>query len=562
VIPIDYTASPPCYQKTFCDTLKIHGTANSCDLQRDFTFTVFKNIQCGAKVNWFVDTSVLQSFQVVNDTTVVLRFDQTWQGWLYARMQTSCREFSDSVLVTIYDNSPGPVNIGPDTSICQSNSITLNAHRGYTTYLWNNGATDSLITITGSGTYYVDVTDACGNSFADSVLVSLASSVPISIGPDRTKCNSDTLQLQAPSGFISYAWSPDYNINTTNMQQVIINPAVDTAYTLKAEKTPGCFAYDTVYISVNSSPLVDLGSDQSFCTGDSLILDAGTRFTQYQWSNGNNMQQITVHAAGAYSVIGITAEGCKSFDTLTVLNVYPLPVVSLNNDPTLCTGDQRTLNAGNGFINYTWNTGSSSPSIIVNDIGVYSVTVTDVHGCKGTDITKITLMFPQPKGFLGPDTSICSYGDIQLKTMTPFDQYLWSTGGIASSIIIKQPGLYWLQVKDDHDCVGKDTIIVNPKDCGKGFFVPTAFTPNNDGKNDLLKPILLGNVIQYRFWIYNRWGELIFEKRNFNIDDKSMGWDGTYMGKDLPTDVFVYSTEMICDGGESFTLKGTIMIIR
>ncbi len=557
VIPIDYTASPPCYQKTFCDTLKIHGTANSCDLQRDFTFTVFKNIQCGAKVNWFVDTSVLQSFQVVNDTTVVLRFDQTWQGWLYARMQTSCREFSDSVLVTIYDNSPGPVNIGPDTSICQSNSITLNAHRGYTTYLWNNGATDSLITITGSGTYYVDVTDACGNSFADSVLVSLASSVPISIGPDRTKCNSDTLQLQAPSGFISYTWSPDYNINTTNMQQVIINPAVDTAYTLKAEKTPGCFAYDTVYISVNSSPLVDLGSDQSFCTGDSLILDAGTRFTQFQWSNGNNMQQITVHAAGAYSVIGITAEGCKSFDTLTVLNVYPLPVVSLNNDPTLCTGDQRTLNAGNGFINYTWNTGSSSPSIIVNDIGVYSVTVTDVHGCKGTDITKITLMFPQPKGFLGPDTSICSYGDIQLKTMTPFDQYLWSTGGIASSIIIKQPGLYWLQVKDDHDCVGKDTIIVNPKDCGKGFFVPTAFTPNNDGKNDLLKPILLGNVIQYRFWIYNRWGELIFE-----TNELAKGWDGIYKGQPQSSGAFVWRCMYQFEGQQVKNEGGTFVLIR
>src|SRR6185436_2149718 len=52
VVPIDYSASPPCYQKTFCDTLKIHGTANSCDLQQDFTFTAFKNIQCGAKVNW------------------------------------------------------------------------------------------------------------------------------------------------------------------------------------------------------------------------------------------------------------------------------------------------------------------------------------------------------------------------------------------------------------------------------------------------------------------------------------------------------------------------------
>jgi hypothetical protein len=77
------------------------------------------------------------------------------------------------------------------------------------------------------------------------------------------------------------------------MQQVIISPAIDTAYTLKAEKTPGCFAYDTVHVTVHSSPPIDLGADKSFCTGDSLILDAGISFTQYQWSNGNIAQQIT-----------------------------------------------------------------------------------------------------------------------------------------------------------------------------------------------------------------------------------------------------------------------------
>jgi gliding motility-associated-like protein len=557
VAPIVYTSSLVCYQKTFCDTLKIHGTANSCDLQQDFTFTAFKNIQCGAKVKWIIDTTVLQSFQFVDDTTVVLRFDQAWQGWLYAKMETSCGELVDSVLLTIYNNSPGPVNIGPDTSICQSNTIILNAHRGYSTYLWSNGATDSLITITGPGRYYVDVNDACGNSFSDTVLVSLAPPVPVSIGPDRIKCNSDTLRLQATSGFMNYAWSPNYNISTINTQQVIINPAVDTSYTLKAEKTPGCFAYDTVHITVHNSPPIDLGSDRSFCKGDSLVLDAGTGFTQYQWSNGSTTQQITTRAAGAYSVIGSTAEGCKSFDTLNVLNVYALPIVSLNKDSTLCTGNQRTLSAGNGFMNYAWNTGSSSPSIIVNNVGVYSVTVTDNFGCKGADTTKITSLFPQPAGFLGPDTSICPYGDVQLKSTIPFDQYKWNTGSIAPNIIIKQPGMYWLQVQDDNDCIGKDTIIVNPKDCGKGFFVPTAFTPNNDGKNDLLKPILLGNVIQYHFWIYNRWGELIFE-----TTDVTRGWDGMYKGQPQSSSVFVWQCSYQFLNETVKNEKGSFVLIR
>src|SRR5688572_15359944 len=557
VVPLVYTAPPPCYQITFCDTLKIHGLANSCDIQQDFTFTAFKNIECGAKVDWLIDTAVLQSLQVINDTTVVLRFDQAWQGWLYASMQTSCGDIVDSIFLTLYDDSPGPVNIGPDTSICQSNTIILNAHRGYITYLWNNGATDSIITIANAGTYYVEVTDACGNSFSDTVLVSLAPPVPISIGPDRTKCNSDTLHLQAPSGFMTYAWAPDYNINVTNTQQVVVNPAVDTAYTLKAEKTPGCFAFDTVHIDVHNSPPIDLGPDQGFCAGDSLVLDAGTNFMQYQWSNGSTSQQITAHTAGAYSVVGITTEGCKSFDTLTVLTVYALPIVSLNQDSTLCTGSQRTLNAGNGFMNYAWNTGSSSPSIIVNNVGVYAVTVTDDHGCKSSDSTKITIMFPQPSGFLGTDTAICSYGNVQLKAMTPFEQYKWSTGGIAPAIIITQPGEYWLQVKDDNDCIGKDTILVRPKDCGKGFFVPTAFTPNNDGKNDLLRPILLDTVVQYRFWIYNRWGELIFE-----TSDPTKGWDGKYKGQLQSNNVFVWQCTYQFENEPVKKAKGTFVLIR
>jgi gliding motility-associated-like protein len=557
VVPIIYTGSPPCYQKTFCDTLKIHGNATSCDLQQDFSFTAFKNIQCGARVNWLIDTSAIQSLQVVNDTSVLIKFDQPWQGWLYAKMMTSCGELKDSVLLTI-SVSPGPVNVGPDTTICTSNIIVVNAHKGYATYQWNNGSTDSLISITAPGIYYVDVTDVCGNSFSDTVVVLAAPPIPLSIGPDRIKCNSDTLHLQAPPGFMNYAWGPNYNISATNTQQVIINPAVDTVYTLMAEKTRGCFGYDTIRITVNNSPAIYLGPDKSFCAGDSLVLNAGPGFAQYQWSNGNSVQQITTFATGSYSVIGMTAEGCKSFDTLTVLNVYQLPIVVLNQDSTLCTGDQRTLDAGSGFANYIWNTGSSSRSIIVNNIGVYSVIVTDNNGCKGTDSTKITFMLPKPAAFLGQDTSICPHYDrLELKPMINFDQYKWSTGSSASAIMIKQPGIYWLQVKDDNGCVGKDSIIVNPKDCGKGFFVPTGFTPNNDGLNDLLKPILIGDVIQYRFWVYNRWGELIFE-----TTDLTKGWNGTYKGADQSSGVFVWMCTYQFKDEQVKKEKGTFVLIR
>lgn len=556
VLPINYTAPPPCYQTSVCDTLKIHGATSSCDLQQDFNFTAYKNVQCGARVNWSIDTTVVQTFQVINDTSVLIRFNQRWQGWLHASIMTSCGEIRDSVLITI-QASPGPVNIGPDTTICQSNTIILNAHKGYATYLWNTGATDSLISITTPGTYYVNVADSCGNFFADTIMVSAAPPVPISIGPDRTKCNSDTLHIQAPPGFIGYSWLPNYNISSTNTQQVIVNPAVDTSYTIMAEKTPGCFGYDTVHIIVNQSPPINLGPDRGFCTGDSLDLDAGPGFNQYQWSNGNNTQQVAVYSTGVISIIGTTVQGCRSFDTLVVPNVYALPVVSLNKDSSLCTGNPRILDAGAGFTNYAWNTGSSSQSITVNNIGVYSVNVTDNNGCKADDTTKITTLLPQPAGFLSRDTSICLYDRMQLKPTTNFNQYTWSTGSRGSAITINQPGIYWLQVKDGNNCVGKDTIIVDPKVCPTAFFMPTGFTPNNDGKNDILRPLLRGNVVQYKFRIYNRWGELIIE-----TTDPNKGWDGTLQGKPQTSGVFVWMCAYQFDGEPAKAQQGTVVLIR
>lgn len=556
VATINYTESPPCYLKQVCDTLNINGTTTLCDYQQDLVFTAFKNNRCGARVNWVIDTAVLQSYQVIDDTTLQIRFDQPWQGWLYAKLQTSCGEIKDSVLLTI-SASPGPVNIGPDTSLCALSTLVLNARKGYTSYLWNNGGTDSLNTITGPGTYYVDVTDACGINFSDTVVIALAPPVPISIGPDRAKCNSDTIQLQATPGFINYSWSPNYNISAINTQNVVVNPAMDTIYTVMAEKTPGCFGYDTVRVTVNSSPPITLGRDSSFCSGDSLTLDAGAGFSQYLWNNGSTTQQVTVNAAGSYSVAATTAQGCRSLDTLIVLNVYPLPNVSLNKDSTFCEGDQTILDAGAGFANYTWNTGSSAQTITVNDIGIYSVTITDYNGCKAADSTAITTRYPRPSGFLGTDTAVCVYWGLQLQPSSAFDHYTWNTGSTASSITVRQTGVYWLQVKDSNGCTGKDSIQVDPGDCGKGFFMPTGFTPNKDGKNDLLKPILLGDVVQYRFWIYNRWGQLIFE-----TTDPAKGWDGLYKGQPQATGIFVWMCVYQFDGEPVKTEKGTVVLIR
>lgn len=257
-----------------------------------------------------------------------------------------------------------------------------------------------------------------------------------------------------------------------------------------------------------------------------------------------------------YSVMGTTAEGCKSYDTVKVINVFSNPVVSLDHNPLLCIGSSRILDAGK-FSSYLWNDGSASEKIIVNGEGTYAVEVRDDNGCKGSDTTIITTILPLPTGFLPPDTLLCSYDKLTLVPRKPYNSYVWSTGATASSITISQPGEYWLEVRDANGCAGRDSVVVNPKDCMEGFYIPTAFTPNHDGKNDVFRPLLFGKVKKYSFTIYNRWGQVVFQTPDLN-----KAWDGNVAGLSQDSNVFVWMCTYQFEGEEVRTERGTVMVIR
>ena len=140
-----------------------------------------------------------------------------------------------------------------------------------------------------------------------------------------------------------------------------------------------------------------------------------------------------------------------------------------------------------------------------------------------------------------------------------FDKYSWNTGETSSSMMVSQPGIYSLTVTDNNTCAGTDTINVNPKACAEGIFVPNAFTPNGDGHNDLLRPINLNNepVTQFRFAIYDRWGQRIFESRN-----PSSGWDGTMQGTEQPTGTYVWQLEYQFPGAALSVHSGTVVLFR
>ncbi len=537
-----------------CSYLKVSGPAAICNLSNAYTYKVHRNKACGQPMNWLISPGVMILNQT--DTSVTVRFPAFGNYTIGGELNFSCFPIKDTLLVNVSSTSP-LLNLGPDTTICPNNTLQLHAGNSYLTYLWNNGSTDSLLTVNGPGQYWVNVTDSCGNLMKDTINISPSTVVPISIGPDRTKCNTDTIQLNAPSGFMNYNWSPAYQINSQTAQNVVVNPLMDTVYTIRAEKTPGCFAFDTVRITVYQSPPVNLGTDRSICTGDSLVLDAGPGFTQFNWNTGGMTQQLTVKTAGQYWVTASTAQGCISRDTFRLISVHALPVVTLNADTSLCTGSSRVLDAGAGFSSYAWNTGAATRTITVSGTGIFGVNVIDLNGCKGSDTTIINKILPLPAGFLFADTAICSFGSIQLTANASFTSYSWSTGSTAPSISIKQAGTYWLDATDRSNCTGRDSVIVNPKDCLTGLYVPSGFTPNGDGKNDVLKPFLFGNIKQYEFRVFNRWGETVFVTK-----DPDAGWNGIYKGVPQDANVFIWSCRYQLEGEEEKTGRGTVVLIR
>lgn len=547
----------PCKQTNYCDTVSIHGSGNICGNATYLDFNAFKNLTCGARVLWAIDNNVVDSMRATSDTSVRIWFkNMNWQGKLYASLTGSSCDLParDSIPLNIVRGQL-PVNLGNDTLLCSQTTLQLSAGNTYSSYEWQDGSTSSTFNVSAPGTYWVHVRDNCGSDFKDTIIIDPLN-VMVDIGPDRIKCNTDTLHLNATPGFLNYQWSNNYNIDVTTGPSVIIRPDIDTAYYIRAEKLPGCFAYDTVQVRVNHSPAISLGTDISFCKGDSAYFDAGGGFQQYQWSNGIIAPTLYVHDAGVYSVIATDAQGCSSYDTIRVENVWPLPVVSLDQTPTLCEGSSLLLQAGNHSA-YLWQDGSNGPAYNATSTGVYYVTVWSDQQCRNSDTTAITQILPMPRQFLPEDTAVCSYGSLTILPEMNFMSYNWNNGAASSSISVTRPGEFWLQVTDAKGCIGRDTILVAGKECLQGLHVPSGFTPNGDGRNDLFLPVIGGNVMKYQLTVYNRWGQAIFTTM-----DRFKGWDGKYGGVQQDNNVFIWVVSFQLEGEGVRIERGTVMLVR
>lgn len=334
------------------------------------------------------------------------------------------------------------VNLGPDTTVCAS--LILQANSAGASYLWSTGQTTSFITVTSSGTYWVQASNSVGSD-ADTIQVIVNPPPALTTSGNAAICAGDTATLSVVSAGSTFAWLPSGSLDNATASTVNAFPSATTTYSVTATDANGCTSASTLTVTVNPLPVANAGTDRSVCSGTPTTLGSASSGTcSWTPSAGLNSptacQPIATPSSNTLYVLTVTsAAGCVDTDTVMV-TVLALPTADAGSDAAICPGGQATLN-GTGGISCNWSPSAglnaanicqpvASPSLTTD----YILTVTDANGCTDQDSVNVTV-YPAPALSSCCGQSICMGDTVQLTATSPFSNFSWSpaTGLSATS---------------------------------------------------------------------------------------------------------------------------------
>jgi gliding motility-associated-like protein len=335
-------------------------------------------------------------------------------------------------------------------------------------------------------------------------------------------------------------------------------------------------------------PIID-----TICSGQSLNLLAFTADT-LSWKTNYNLTCLTVacdtasvnpQVTTSYIAQSKNQYGCISTDTSFIRVYAPFTLQVLPADTSVCPKElvrYRTNVNGttttNGVTTWTPSTYLNSATILSPksraDTSIsYTIIVTDSAGCYADTAIATIQTYQLPTVNAGPD-QIVPYNNAFILSpiySAGISNYLWSpslnslscTSCPVTTGIAAVTTTYTIVVTSSDGCKAKDNIIVSVACDKANLTIPSAFTPNNDGRNDMFYPMTRGYKVINTFIIYDRWGNKVFERHNFTPNVPSLGWNGD--AKDKLTSgsaIFVWIIEATCDIGEKVSSKGTVVLIR
>lgn len=486
----------------------------------------------------------------------------TFTAQLIVSGSIGCGSTNDTLTVTITVADPPSVQVD-DTTLCAGETVSLTA-TGAATYLWSPAA--GLNTTVGATvqasptvttTYIVTgTTGAC--SSADTFVVTVNPLPAITVN-SPTICPQGNAILTA-NGADIYSWAPAATLSSSTGSTVTATPSVTTVYTVTGTDAITLCSNTAQATLTVDDPQIVVNSDTN-CLGDPADVATlnATGASTYVWSPATGLSATTGATVTAtptqttvYTIIGTTVNGCLDTTTATVTTV-PDFTVTVNSD-SICSG-QSVLLTANGAATYVWSpatglnatTGTevvASPTVTT----VYTVTGT-ISGCSETAISTITVL-PQPTAsiFASPNPASTIEPTVTIQTASSnnsnsknwyLDDSLISQLQSFAYTFPGEPGSYVIEliVTNALGCsdTGFVTIVIQEDII---FYVPNAFTPNDDDFNNIFVPIITSGIDtkNYAFAIFNRWGELVFETTEFGE-----GWDGTYKGVKCQDGTYTWS---------------------
>jgi gliding motility-associated-like protein len=326
--------------------------------------------------------------------------------------------------------------------------------------------------------------------------------------PDTVLCRGGQVQLRSGDG-VQYEWAAAPGLSDLNIANPMLTPTVTSQYQVKVTNRFGCVQRDTVTVQVDEPVALSVSASDSICAGERIRLTATSTVNNYLWSPSAGLSSAAIAApfaspatTTAYRVVAISSNVCKSDTGYVTVAVGNVPLINAGADRNIANGTVVQL----------------------------SVTTT------ATDVRKYTWL---------PTTGLDC-----INCTTP-------------KFTADQDITYRVTAETDYGCRGTDEVRIIVF-CSKGqLFIPNAFTPNSDGLNDVFYIKGSGIATIKRLMIFNRYGQMVFQRQQSPVNAPSQGWDGRVNGT-IPsiTENFVYVLEVLCKDGQEFSYKGNLLLIR
>lgn len=473
-----------------------------------------------------------------------------------------------SIVVTII--APPVPSIAMQPAICPGASTQLFASDGLS-WAWFpaqtvNDSTLQAPTVTPEGptTYAVIVESICG---FDTATVHVPWLVPVgSAGDDVSVCAGSGSALLATGGG-TYLWSPPETLNDPTLAAPTATPLDTTEYSVIITTPDGCLVHDTLVALVYTTLPVPALVDTAVCLGSSIQLLAPIGAT-YSWRPAPGIADlgirnpVVVPTTPTWYVVAVQ-NGCGTLVDSALVDVHVLQVLA-GPDTTVCPGQPVQFHASPGVV-HAWSpvTGlddpaSATPVCVVDAAMQYTVHMTDVFGCTGSDSLRVTT-HPQPTVMalweqvleLGHTAQLLAVGD---------GTFIWRPGSSLSDSTIAAPlaapertTTYTVTLTDANGCTATDDVtLIIPG----SLFVPNTFTPNNDGYNDAFGAWGM-DIVAIQLDVFDRWGKLIWSTSQLEAR-----WDGRYGGQDAPVDTYVWKLHATEVSGNTYDRTGHVTLVR